>query len=347
LTSVNESLVQLVLEEMLKYKPSLQKILETGDEEDLRDPRYTGQHVIRNLPLLIGVELRRLFSISLRQPDRLRLDQIFSSIERCLQFISFILISQLWDEKKQKNIVITETSRKEFVAKITSLNIDNYIWIIKFVRSLFEQYTIPYFVPEMKDKLNDNFFNEIGLYSPELNEAGYFRFDISSGEMETKCFESEKKLVSLLMQISFLCNYKLASIQEIKVIRARHRAPQYLHTINIHGNESTDPRSMEIVRDSCAESHSVLLLKSQITLDEYLNLTPLIINTGSFLADDKENYDVENDILLYHKSQGNYLMYNGSEVTEKCDLRTLRNYPHLLSQFKDMIDTISGAETLQ
>jgi hypothetical protein len=36
-------------------------------------------------------------------------------------------------------------------------------------------------------------------------------------------------------------------------------------------------------------------------------------------------------------------MYNGSEVTEKCDLRTLRNYPLLLSQFKDMVDTISGA----
>ena len=41
------------------------------------------------------------------------------------------------------------------------------------------------------------------------------------------------------------------------------------------------------------------------------------------------------------------LMYIGTEVTEKCDLRSLHNYSNLLSQFKDMIaifqDKIFGA----
>ena len=45
---------------------------------------------------------------------------------------------------------------------------------------------------------------------------------------------------------------------------------------------------------------------------------------------------------MYNRSKGNNLIYSGSEVTEKCDLRCLKNYPLLLSQFKDMLETISG-----
>lgn len=342
MAAINESLVQLVLKEMLKYKPSLQKVLSTGEEEELSDPRYVGQLVIRNFPSLIGVELRRLFSVSLRQPDKLRLEQIYFSFERCLQFISFIMISQLWNEERQHRIIIPENFGREFGKRVVTLNIDNYIWIIRSIRILFEDNSITWFMPEIKDNLDNSFFKNIDIQAPEINESGHYRFDVDANNMETCCRKSEENLVLLLQKISFLCNYKLASIQNIKVIKAKYRAPQYLHTLNVLGGDNTYPRSMEIVRDTCVESHSVLLLKSQITLDEYLNLTPLIIDTGSFLTEDKENFDVKNDILLYHRSQGNHLIYNSSEVTENSDLRTLRNYPLLLSQFKDMVETISG-----
>jgi hypothetical protein len=345
LAAINETLVQLVLKEMLKYKPSLQKVLSTGEEEELSDPRYVGQLVIRNFPSPIGVELRRLFSVSLRQPDKLRLEQIYFSIERCLQFISFIMISQLWNEDREYRIIIPEEFAREFGKRIQTLNIDNYVWIIRSIRLLFEDNKITWFVPEIKDNLDNGFFKNIGFLKPDVNESGQYYFDVQAAELEGRCRESEEKLVSLLQQISFLCNYRLASIQNIKVIKARYKAPQYLHTINVLGGDNNGPRSMEIVTNDCAESHSVLLLKSQITLDEYLNLTPLVIDTGSFLADDKENFDVKNDVLLYQRSQGNHLIYNGSEVTDKNDLRTLSNYPLLLSQFKDMVETISGGQT--
>jgi hypothetical protein len=342
LAAINESLVQYVLKEMLKYKPSLQKVLSTGGEEEFSDPRYVGQLVIRNFPSPIGVELRRLFSISLRQPDNLRLEQIYFSIERCLQFISFIMISQLWNEERQYRLIIPENFGREFAKRIVTLNIDNYIWFIRSIRILFEDNSVSWFMPEIKDNLDNSFFKNIDFQSPVVSESGRYQFDLSLQEMENYCKESEEKLLSLLQQISFLCNYRLASIKEIKVIKAKYRSPQYLHALNILGGDNTGPRSMEIVRDNCAESHSVLLFKSQITLDEYLNLTPLIIDTGTFLAEDKENFDVKNDIMLYHKAEGNNLLYNGSEVTEKSDLRIMKNYPLILSQFRDMVETISG-----
>jgi hypothetical protein len=254
------------------------------------------------------------------------------------------MISQLWNEERQHRIIIPEEFGKEFSKRIQTLNIENYVWIIRSIRLLFEDNSITWFVPEIRENLDNSFFKNINFQVPAINESGQYHFDVPVHEMENACKESEVKLVSLLQHISFLCNYKLASIQNIKVIKAKYRAPQYLHTINVLGGDNKEPRSMEIVRDNCVESHSVLLLKSQIILDEFLNLTPLIIDTGSFLADDKENFDINNDILLYRMAKGNHLIFNGSEVTEKCDLRTLRNYPLILSQFKDMVEIVGGGK---
>jgi len=93
----NEYLIFSVFHEMVKYKPSLQKMLIADeDEEEKLDPRLLGDIVIKNFPWPIGIVLRRLFSASMRQPDRMRLDQIFKAIERTMQFISFVLICQIW-----------------------------------------------------------------------------------------------------------------------------------------------------------------------------------------------------------------------------------------------------------
>jgi hypothetical protein len=93
----NEILIQKVFQEMVIYRPSLNNVTFTDDEEEpMHDTRIQGDIIIKNFPWPIGIELRRLFSASMRQPDRLRLDQIFKTIERTMQFISFVMICQLW-----------------------------------------------------------------------------------------------------------------------------------------------------------------------------------------------------------------------------------------------------------
>jgi hypothetical protein len=105
----NELLIQKVFQEMLKYKPSLQKMLVTDDdEEETLDSRFLGDIIIKNFPWPIGVELRRLFSATMRQLDRLRLDQIFKTIERSMQFICFVMLCQIWKVNKEKKIDISE-----------------------------------------------------------------------------------------------------------------------------------------------------------------------------------------------------------------------------------------------
>ncbi len=46
---------------------------------------------------------------------------------------------------------------------------------------------------------------------------------------------------------------------------------------------------------------------------------------------------------MYTKFRDDHLMHIVTEVTEKCEPRSLHNYNLLLSQFKDMLITISGS----
>ena len=101
MSNFNEELIRSVFVEMAKYKPSLAKF--TILEEDEVDCRLLCNQVIKNFPWPIGVELRRLFSGTMWQLDRMRLDQIFKTIERSMQFISFRMVAQLWQISNLKN----------------------------------------------------------------------------------------------------------------------------------------------------------------------------------------------------------------------------------------------------
>ena len=101
MAQINENLIRAVFDEMVKHKTALQKhlIVDEDEEEEDVDYRILGDLIIKNYPWPVGIELRRLFSGSMRQLDRLRLDQIFKTIERSMQFICFVMLSQLWKDK--------------------------------------------------------------------------------------------------------------------------------------------------------------------------------------------------------------------------------------------------------
>ena len=45
---------------------------------------------------------------------------------------------------------------------------------------------------------------------------------------------------------------------------------------------------------------------------------------------------------MYSKYRDDHLMYLGTEVTEKIDLRSLKNYETLLMEFKYLLSVITG-----
>ncbi len=343
MSKTNEKLIQLVFDEMLKYKPSLQKMLIMDeDEEEEVDPRVLGDLIIKNYPWPIGVELRRLFSASMRQLDRMRLDQIFKTIERTMQFTSFVMLSQLWKEMQGKPIEIPDSFRGDFSNRIMVLSTGNFSWLIRMVGNIFKDKGIEWFMPEMGENFTKDFYNALDFWVPERNEIGHYQINLTQEEIEKRCVEYEEKLTFILQKIAFFSKYRLVSVREIRVIHPKNQPAQFNHHINLLNSSDSDFKAQELTEQSFTESNSILLMKSIKSIEEYLNLSPLVIDTYSEVIDNKEKFDIKKDVFLFTKLRGDHMMYIGTEVTEKCDLRSLSNYNQLLEQFRDMVRTISG-----
>jgi hypothetical protein len=344
MAQLNEKLIRSVFAEMLKYKPSLSKMLIDDEDEELSDYRVLADLIIKNFPWPVGVELRRLFSGSMRQLDRLRLDQIFKTIERTMQFISFVMLSQLLKEKVAGKVVIPASFNREFGNRFLVLSMGNFSWLIRCIGTIFEEQKLEWFMPEMAETFNNKMYNALDFWVPERNEIGHYQINLTQEEIEKRCVEYEERLTFILTGIAFLSKYKLVSVKEIRVIKSKIQVATFQHVIDLLNSSDSDFRAREFNEPKFTESHSVLLMKSMKSLEEYLNLSPLIIDTSTEILDTKEKFDIKKDIFMYSKFRNDQLMYSGTEVTEKCDLRSMKNYDTLLLEFKYLLTALAEKE---
>jgi hypothetical protein len=124
------------------------------------------------------------------------------------------------------------------------------------------------------------------------------------------------------------------------VTKSKIADASFHHIIDLLNSSDSDFKAQELEVPSFTESHSVLLMKTIKSIDEYLNLSPLIIDTSTEILDAKEKFEIKKDIFMYSKYRDDHLMYLGTEVTEKCDLRSLKIYETLLMEFKQMLSLI-------
>ncbi|MGD0341884.1 MAG: hypothetical protein ABSA76_09290 [Bacteroidales bacterium] len=344
MSQINENLIRTVFDEMLKHKANLAKmVLDEEEDEEITDYRVLADLVIKNFPWPIGVELRRLFSGSMRQLDRMRLDQIFKTIERSMQFLSFVMLSQLGKEITEGRIKIPENFSKEFNNRFFVLSMGNFAWLIRSIGNIFEEQKAAWFMPEMAENFNNKFYNALDFWIPERNEIGHYQINLTQEDIEKRCVEYEEKLTFILQKIAFLAKYKLVSVKEIRVIKSKVKDASFHHVIDLLNSSDSDFKAKEFQEPTFTESHSVLLMKTMKSLEEYLNLSPLIIDTSTEILDTKEKFDIKKDIFMYSKFRNDQIMYLGTEVTEKCDLRSLKNYEVLLMEFRDLLSSISGS----
>jgi hypothetical protein len=343
MASLNEVLIRTVFDEMLKHKASLSKMsVSDEDDSELPDYRILGDLIIRNFPWPIGVELRRLFSGSMRQLDRMRLDQIFKTIERSMQFLSFVMLSQMVKSKDEEKLIIPAGFRDEFKNRFLVLSLGNFTWMIRAIGNLFQEQKIEWFMPEMAEYFDNKFYGALDFWVPERNEIGHYQINLTQEDIEKRCVEYEEKLTFILKRISFLIKYKLISVKEIKVIKSKRKKATFNHFFDLLNSSDSDFRANELQESSFTDSQSVLLMKNLKSFDEYLNLSPLIIDTSTEVLDTKEKFEIKKDIFMYSKFRNDQLMYIGTEVTEKVDLRTLKNYETLLMEFKYLLSAITG-----
>jgi hypothetical protein len=344
MSAINEDLIMKVFAEMVKNKPSLSKYIPEKDDEEEIDYRIVGDLVIKNFPWPIGVELRRLFSGSMRQPGKLRLDQIFKTIERTMQFVSFVMVCQIWYDIVSKKISLPDQVKSEFASRFTVLAMGSFCWLIRALATAYTDQKVEWFLPEMNEQFDKKFFAALDFWVPERNEIGHYQINLDEREIEKRCIEYEEKLTMILQRIAFFAKYRLVSVRDIKVIKPRIHDAKFHHIIDLLNSSDSDFKGQEIDESKFSDSHSVLLMKSIKSFDDYLNLSPLIIDTNSETIDAKEKFDLRKDIFMYTKYREGHLMYLGTEITEKCDLRALSNYSILLEEYRELMLAIGGVK---
>jgi hypothetical protein len=342
--AINEDLILKVFAEMVKNRFSLSKYIPEKDEDEEIDYRIIGDLVIKNFPWPIGVELRRLFSGSMRQPGKLRLDQIFKTIERTMQFVSFVMVCQVWYDVISKKASLPDQIKNEFAGRFPVLTMGNFCWLIRTLATAYTEQKLEWFLPEMNEQFDKKFFAALDFWVPERNEIGHYQINLDEREIEKRCVEYEEKLTMILNRITFFAKYRLVSVRDIKVIKPRIHKAVFHHIIDLLNSSDSDFKGQEIDEAIFSDSQSVLLMKSIKSFDDYLNLSPLIIDTNCETIDSKEKFDLRKDIFMYTKYRSGHLMYLGTEVTEKCDLRSLSNYNILLEEYRGLMLTIGGVE---
>ena len=257
MAAINEDLILKVFAEMVKNKPSLSKFIPEKDEEEETDYRIIGDLVIKNFPWPIGVELRRLFSGSMRQPGRLRLDQIFKTIERTMQFVSFVMICQVWYDIISKKITLSDHIKSEFANRFPVLTMGTFCWLIRALSTVYAEQKIEWFLPEMNEQFDKKFFAALDFWVPERNEIGHYQINLDDGEIEKRCVEYEEKLTFILERVAFFAKYRLVSVRDIKVIKPRIHEAKFHHIVELLNSSESGFKGQEIDEAKFSDSQSV------------------------------------------------------------------------------------------
>lgn len=335
----NNRLIQTVFDELIRYRPSLNRFAPVAEDDDFDDEfdiRILGDQIIKSYPWPIGVEVRRLLSASCRTIDRQRLDQILKTAERTMQFFGFVLLSQLFDEAQKNKCEISDAYRSQFNKRISTLSLGNFVWLISETYKVLKSNEREIFVDEFEEVAQKKFFQRLDAWVQLRNEISHYQVNMPPEEIEKKCIECEELLIHLLSDLAFLAKYRLVSIRQIEVIKLRNSDPTYLHVINLLNNSDSDFKAKNIEEEIHTDSNSIILTKNLKDLRHYLNLSPLVIDTHSETINSRDKFHLRKDVFLYSKLRNDHLMYVGTETTEKCDLRALSNYDYLLKEFNEM-----------
>lgn len=349
---VNDILIDIICEELAGYNSDLDDEL---NKEELDIPSIK-REIVDSFPTPIGEQLRKLFTRSNdpQVPDEMeqftmgRLRQMVTTYRTAMQFIAYIQLSQLWDEKfKKPELEIGEDYIVDFnsffaLNEKNYLNFD-YVKLSRTISDIFDKYQIPYFISELKqiktilEKEPDpydayNFLN--ALHESILDGT------VKTDELETLCMEAEHHLGIILKMIAFLVKYKLVTIKNIEIVKNRHESPRYRHS-QITLNRaltvaSTGIAEVGIEFDNFTDNKSVLFLKTEDNqVKEYLNLTPFVIDENAL------NRDYASKLFLFAYQQDRTYSYqflnNFGDDPLIIDHDTYEDIKHQFDRFKSEI----------
>lgn len=307
-----------ILDDMIATDENFEKRLVDSEGNDL-DDRNLLALIIGNYPWSIGSQLRRLVS---RDDDMnnfsiVRLEQIVNSYVIASQVLFYIILSQVWGEKRKFDKEGKVFPINTHFLDALSLHEDNfkqfdYLAQIRQIIEQLDEYNITFFVEELnlilkEFKTKKEFYNSY-MYLESLRSRLIEDGANLEAEVPQLCVDAEYCLSIVIGKMAFLIKYQMLTVRDILINKAPHREPVFKHIMgNLKAQDNDflslfkEPKSYERFVDS----RSVILVKDLNDVTDFLNLSPFIVDKNAF-GDAKAT---STDLFMYvfnEKGEFNY-----------------------------------------
>ncbi|MEZ4993939.1 MAG: CHAT domain-containing protein [Saprospiraceae bacterium] len=323
---VNTQLTQVLLNVLRPYSRDIDFVLaKAEDDEEEPDIRLLQRAIMDSLPAPIGEQVRKLFSLDLQsdQLDKIgepRLRQLVRTYNNLVEFSVYVLFSLLWEAKIQNEHLKPSAELLEQIRKTLTLDkaasaTFSYNETIEMILRFFDEAALlgkadsPVFIEELsvlwESMQQDEIYKNATAFMREIRtevQTG----EITAEEIESFCVQSETHLAEIFQFLGFIAKYKLNTIKNISVTKARNKAARFRHyrvkldTITA-GYKDVDKEFDGIFTDN----RSVILLKEERSIERFLNLSPFIIDEHALLGKEKSklffftHFDREKEELHY------------------------------------------------
>jgi hypothetical protein len=310
--------IEEVIFAMFDVKPELEALCTYEDEDEL-DPRSVLLQIIQNFPWPIGAQIRLLVAKDgdMDTPSMDRLKQIVSVYTMTSQFIFYVIMSQMWDEKRAATF-----TAKSFLVDMLYMNqkqfgqfdyFKNFIEATKLLLDADCKLCISGFEQVVEDFDAHSDLYEAYLYLESIRSA------INTGNLETleaktfeKCVEGEYYLSTILYHLAFTIKYDLVTVRDIHVVNHRNMDTEFSHFISrlnvkvgdIAVSEGSKKMKARIYK-TFTNNSSVILTSSLQDPTKFLNLSPFIIDKNAFRNGLTEDRATEQQLFMYaHRVEG-------------------------------------------
>lgn len=300
-----------VIEAMIDQKPELEALC-LNEDGDL-DPRAVLLQVIQGFPWPIGAQVRLLVAKDgmMETPSIERLQQIISVYMTTSQFLFYVVMSQMWDEKRAATF-----TTKSYLVDMLYLDkkqfglfdyFKNFIEAVKLLESAGCDLVIGNFLNLVKDFEAHTELYEAYDYLESIRSAiNADKKEELEANLYEKCLEGEYYLSVILYHLAFMINYDLVTIRDIHVVNHRNLDLQFNHFIyrlNVKVGDIAVSESNSKLKaraySTFTNNSSVILTSNLQDPSTFLNLSPFIIDKNSFRQGLTEDRATEQQLFMY------------------------------------------------
>ncbi|MCH2045785.1 MAG: CHAT domain-containing protein [Saprospiraceae bacterium] len=308
---INHELLAILYDKygMIRYVPRLDYLAYDNDGNPVED-REALSIIIENMPWPIGVQIRLLATKDgdMDKPSVNRIKQIVSTYVITTQFLFYMGISQLWDEKRDSSFDINTAFLS--ILTIQDSNFNRFDFLHNFIitlKNLLDSNSKLY-AAEFKEFLDDH-----EAQNSELKAACDYlqklRLLIANNDLEDLeqnklrySKDGEYHLSTLLLHIAFLARYDLITIRNIFIDNPRHLKCTFKHQVGRLNAKVSDLAAGKTPRaytyDTFVNNSSVVITPDVNDPSKFLNLTPFIIDRNAY-GDLMGNRATEQQLYVY------------------------------------------------